>query len=85
MAVLGVLKPRPTSLYHLRPPFPTLFCLAPAFFFELRKMCGCFWKARSLWTASSVAILTTMRGWLCENWRGGSCAVVTSQQINEVP
>lgn len=24
MAVFGVLKPRPTSLYHLRPPFPTL-------------------------------------------------------------
>jgi hypothetical protein len=24
MAVLGVLNPRPTSLYHLLPPFPTL-------------------------------------------------------------
>lgn len=54
MAVLGVLKPSPTSLYHRRPPFPTRL-----FFFlilVLRKMCGCFWKARSLWTVSSVAM-----------------------------
>lgn len=28
MAVLGVLNPNPTSLYHLRPPFPTLVDLA---------------------------------------------------------
>lgn len=46
MAVFGVLKPKPTSLNHLRPPFPTrlLFALLALW---LRKMCGCFWKARS--------------------------------------
>ena len=27
IAVFGVLNPKPTSLYHLRPPFPTLVLL----------------------------------------------------------
>lgn len=60
MAVFGVLKPRPTSLYHLRPPFPTLV----DFFWllEFKKMCGCFWKARSLWTVNSVAMIAVSRG-----------------------
>lgn len=53
MAVLGVLKPRPTSLYHLLPPLPTRLFLD----LETRLMCGCFWKARSLWTVSSVAMV----------------------------
>ena len=54
MAFLGVRKPRPTSLYHLRPPLPgrALFALV----LEFWKMCGCFWKARSLWTVNSVAL-----------------------------
>lgn len=56
IATFGVLKPRPTSLYHLLPPFPTLFDL-PLWALELRKMCGCFWKARSLWTVNSVAMV----------------------------
>lgn len=62
MAVRGVLKPRPTSLNHLRPPLPTLLLFA-LFAFELRKMCGCFWNARSDWTVNSVAMLTV------ELWR----------------
>lgn len=56
MAVFGVLKPRPTSLYHLRPPFPT-FGVLRLFTFWLVKTCGCFWKARSLWTVNSVAMI----------------------------
>lgn len=32
-------------------------------------LCGCFWKARSLWTVSSVAILSV--------WRGPRCALST--------
>lgn len=36
MAVLGVRKPNPTSLYHLRPPFPILLLFA--FVLWLRKM-----------------------------------------------
>jgi hypothetical protein len=36
IAVFGVRKPRPTSLYHLRPPFPTLVDFA--FDLLLRKM-----------------------------------------------
>jgi hypothetical protein len=59
MAVLGVLKPNPTSLYHLRPPFPTLR-LAERVFWAV-KMWGCFWKARSDWTVSSVAIVASRR------------------------
>lgn len=55
IAVLGVLKPNPTSLYHLRPPFPTLVLLV-LFDFWLTKICGCFWKARSDCTVNSVAI-----------------------------
>ena len=41
IAVFGVLKPRPTSLYHLRPPFPTLVLLVLLVFW-LTKICGCF-------------------------------------------
>lgn len=37
MAVLGVLKPSPTSLNHLRPPFPALVLLV-LFAFELTKI-----------------------------------------------
>ena len=55
IAVLGVLKPNPTSLYHLRPPFPTLVLLV-LFDFWLTKICGCFWKARSDCTVNSVAM-----------------------------
>ena len=44
MAVLGVRKPRPTSLYHLRPPLPTARDF-PDWSLELRKMCGCFYDA----------------------------------------
>lgn len=29
-------------------------------------MCGCFWKARSLWTANSVAIFAVFRCWVEE-------------------
>lgn len=36
IAVLGVRKPNPTSLYHLRPPFPILLLFA--FVLWLRKM-----------------------------------------------
>jgi len=54
MAVLGVLKPSPTSLYHLLPPFPTLRFAERTFWAV--KMWGCFWKARSDWTVSSVAM-----------------------------
>jgi hypothetical protein len=45
MAFLGVLKPNPTSLYHLLPPFPTLRFAGRVLL--ARKMWGCFWKARS--------------------------------------
>lgn len=55
IAVFGVRKPNPTSLYHLRPPFPILV-LFVRFVFWLTNICGCFWKARSDWTVSSVAI-----------------------------
>lgn len=58
MAVFGVLKPRPTSLYHLRPPFPTLLLLLLDFAFA--KTCGCFWNARSLWTVNSVAMIAVV-------------------------
>ena len=58
IAVLGVLKPRPTSLNHLRPPLPTLLLFA-AFDLWLRKMWGCFWYARSDWTVNSVAMIAT--------------------------
>ncbi len=54
MAVFGVLNPRPTSLYHLRPFLPARADLTLTL--ELRKICGCFWKARSAWTVNSVAI-----------------------------
>jgi hypothetical protein len=56
MAVLGVLKPRPTSFTHLLPPFPALLVLPPCFLL-FWKTCGCFWKARSLWTVNSVAMI----------------------------
>ena len=59
IAVFGVLNPSPTSLNHLRPPFPTLLLLA-LLTFELTKMCGCFWKARSDCTVNSVAILAML-------------------------
>lgn len=55
IAVFGVLKPKPTSLYHLRPPLPT-FVLLVRFVFWLTKMWGCFWKARSDCTVNSVAM-----------------------------
>lgn len=89
MAAVGVLNPRPTSLYHLLPFLPgradlTLVLLLrktaiattvsnssyiPLFLLVVRSsgeriislgdvLCGCFWKARSLWTVSSVAILS---------------------------
>ena len=81
IAVLGVLNPRPTSLYHLLPPRPTLVALA-AFepFLWLRKMCGCFWKARSLWTVNSVAmiaVLSNQSGWrgIAVVFRGGCCSL----------
>lgn len=45
IAFLGVLNPNPTSLYHLLPPFPTLRFAGRVLL--ARKMCGCFWKARS--------------------------------------
>jgi hypothetical protein len=32
-------------------------------------LCGCFWKARSLWTVSSVAILSVGRGPRCASGR----------------
>jgi hypothetical protein len=32
-------------------------------------LCGCFWKARSLWTVSSVAILSVGRGPRCRSGR----------------
>jgi len=54
MAFFGVLNPRPTSLYHLRPPLPTFDDLTLDL--EFKKMCGCFWKALSDWTVNSVAI-----------------------------
>lgn len=54
MAVFGVRKPNPTSLYHLRPPLPTFDDLT--FDLEFKKMCGCFWKALSDWTVNSVAM-----------------------------
>ena len=69
IAVLGVLNPRPTSLYHLLPPLPGPFALDA---FEprlwLRKTCGCFWKARSPWIVNSVAMIAV----LCNQsgWRG---------------
>jgi hypothetical protein len=73
IAVLGVLNPRPTSLYHLLPPLPTRLDLAA---FEprlwLAKMCGCFWKARSLWTVNSVAMNAVVEQ-SGLNWRGWSC------------
>lgn len=60
MAVFGVLKPSPTSLNHLRPPFPA-FVLLALFAFVFTKMCGCFWKARSDCTVNSVAIVADCR------------------------
>lgn len=58
MAVLGVLKPNPTSLYHLRPPFPTLvLLLLTRFDLALAKIWGCFWYARSDCTVNSVAMI----------------------------
>ena len=39
-------------------------------FARKNSLCGCFWKARSLWTVSSVAILSVGRGprwWLGED------------------
>ena len=54
MAFFGVLNPRPTSLYHLRPPLPTFDDLTLDL--EFKKMCGCFWKALSDWTVNSVAM-----------------------------
>ena len=61
IAVLGVRKPRPTSLYHLLPPLPGPFALDA---FEprlwLRKTCGCFWKARSPWIVNSVAMIAVL-------------------------
>lgn len=66
MAVFGVLKPSPTSLNHLRPPFPA-FVLFALFVLVLTKMCGCFWKARSDCTVNSVAIVAECRaGYTCE-------------------
>lgn len=47
MAALGVLKPKPTSLYHLL----SLVCFLAAFEFWNK---GCFWKALSVWTPSST-------------------------------
>ena len=61
IAVFGVLKPNPTSLYHLRPPFPTLV-LFVRFVFWLTKICGCFWKARSDCTVNSVAMIADHYG-----------------------
>ena len=60
IAFLGVRKPRPTSLYHLLPPFPGFLDLvAPRLW--LAKTWGCFWKARSLWTVNSVAMIAVAR------------------------
>lgn len=76
MAFLGVRKPRPTSLYHLLPPLPTaLDLVAPRLW--LRKTCGCFWKARSLWTVNSVAMIAVgvqsrCVGRGCLSWWNGS-------------
>lgn len=69
IAVLGVLKPRPTSLYHLRPAFPTRRFAGRTFWAV--KMCGCFWKARSDWTVSSVAIFVCCCGRRSGETRGG--------------
>ena len=41
IANLGVRKPSPTSLYHRRPPLPTLLVF-PVWRFWLTKICGCF-------------------------------------------
>lgn len=51
MASRGVLNPRPTSLYQRFADLPALANL------DAVKTCGCFWKARSDWTVSSVAIV----------------------------
>ncbi len=59
MAFFGVLKPSPTSLYQREPPLPFLFDL-PLCALWLRKMCGCFWNARSLCTANSVAMIAVL-------------------------
>ena len=61
-ANLGVRKPRPTSLYHRLPPLPTFVARAALEpFLWLRKTCGCFWKARSLWTVNSVAMIADVQ------------------------
>jgi hypothetical protein len=52
MAVFGVLKPRPTSLYQRRPPLPTALDF-PAFF-EPRKMWGCFCEEQAVSTSKTT-------------------------------
>lgn len=62
MAVLGVLNPSPTSLYHRRWPLPIRRFLPRSVLLrlELRKTWGCFWKARSLCTVNSVAMIAVI-------------------------